>query len=160
MCWIGIGWVWLLLPTVSQCGLHLVCVTCMRVQHQVKPKPCSALCTDFGSDPLHIARGPLLGYSKLEVMPLWQVLETFSSLWFRDFLSQSFAVPIYQVCYQCRRVSAGQPAILRWEHSWKAKLLMYFGHACFSYHYWIGKTVGQLDHTEFHITYKSSNLNL
>lgn len=84
------------------------------------------LCADFGSNPLHIARGALLGNSKLEVMPLWQVLETFSSLRFRDFLSQSFAVPIYQVCYPCRRVSAGQPAILRWEHSWKAKLLMYF----------------------------------
>lgn len=109
-----------------------------RLREGTAPSEAKALFSSvhwLGSDPLHRARGPLLGYSELEVMALWQVLETFTSLRFRDFLTQSFAVPIYQVCYQCRRVSAGQPAILRWEHSWKATLLMYFAHACLSYHY-------------------------
>lgn len=124
-------------------GLHVVCGACMTIQHQVMPKPCSALCTDFGSDPLHTTRGPLLGHSKLEVVPLQPILETFSSLRFSDFLSQSFAVPIYQLCCQRSEVSAGQPAILRWEHSWKAKLLMCFAHVCPSYHHWIWKSVGE-----------------
>lgn len=108
----------------------------------------------------HTHRGPLLGYSKLKVMTLGHVLETFSSLRFKHFLSQSFAVPVYQFCCQWSEVSTGQPTILRWEHSWKAELFMYFSHASLSYHYWICKTVGEPYHTEFHITYKSSNLNL
>lgn len=122
---------WQLYPSV---GLHLFCGACMRTQHQVKPKPCLALCTVFGSGPLHIARGPLLGYGKLEVMPLVHVLETFGSLRVRDFISQGFVLAICRVCYRCRRVSAGQPAILRWERSWKAKVSMYFAHACLRYH--------------------------